>query len=123
MRSPIGAAGYHQCHPALSPPHSHFAQGSGPARSTDGLSEGEMALARKLLDTTVLHVAEIGREVGYADPAAARRDGGQRAGRNRRTRVHNAFFLIGSAVLGAWVWRQNRFHQPLTQGRERSSVT
>jgi AraC-like DNA-binding protein len=36
-----------------------------------------MALARKLLDTTVLHVAEIGREVGYADPAAARRDGGQ----------------------------------------------
>jgi len=27
-----------------------------------------MALARKLLDTTELHVAEIGREVGYADP-------------------------------------------------------
>jgi hypothetical protein len=31
--------------------------------------------------------------------------------------------LIGSAVLGDWVWRQNRVHQPLTQGRERSSVT
>ena len=83
-----------------------------------------MALARKLLDTTVLHVAEIGREVGYADPAAARRDGGQRADEIAGSpHVHNAFFLIGSAVLGAWVWRQNRVHQPLTQGRERSSVT
>jgi AraC family transcriptional regulator of arabinose operon len=27
-----------------------------------------MARARELLDTTELHVAEIGREVGYADP-------------------------------------------------------
>jgi transcriptional regulator GlxA family with amidase domain len=27
-----------------------------------------MARARQLLDTTKLHVAEIGREVGYADP-------------------------------------------------------
>lgn len=41
---------------------------SGPARSTDGLLEWEMARARELLDTTELHVAEIGREVGYADP-------------------------------------------------------
>jgi hypothetical protein len=33
-----------------------------------GLPEWEMARARQLLDTTKLHVAEIGREVGYADP-------------------------------------------------------
>ncbi len=37
--------------------------------------------------------------------------------------AHNAYFLLGSGLLGAWAWRQNRVHQPLTQGRERSSVT
>jgi hypothetical protein len=37
--------------------------------------------------------------------------------------AHNAFFLLGATLLGAWAWRQNSVYQPLTQGRERSSAT
>jgi AraC-like DNA-binding protein len=48
--------------------HTHFAQKAGPARSTDGLPEWEMARARKRLYTSELQVAEIGGGVGYPDP-------------------------------------------------------